>query len=725
MPVISKLKTRGGRVETRVTGPQVDMRGVGAIAQSISNIGGAVKTTALQVGQVLHREEVLNFTDSKKLEFEKGVRTKEEELKEKYRGSDHKEYVKELQGYMDGAREEMLDTAPSSDAKNSFQRNSKGFYDRTVSKNNAYAIGESYNYSKNLDMGLNDELGQQAYNSPSIEEVDDDLLDRLQKIKSHEGFRYNNKQINDLMDDARKKSREGILSGLEKNGSFQEGLDQLQIESETMEGITPSERRKWQKRMESGQKTQKTQVSKQLVGDVNNISSIMSNGGEVSNTELSSIRSRIDLEADPKKRDAMRAKVFEVDSYNKIMDAVGLVPSNEIDWDKAVNDSLEDTTFEDDLAGRAVKAEVKANAMKSTKKIHDKAIGPKSADYFSERDTTIASDLAMAIAGDPDAYERAMNGINSYQDRFGTPKSNRKPPKYIKETYGTGLKSALDSGNIEAATATLDAMESMTRTNSAPLMRELGIDPKYSILGEVGQDGTANGKALRERALNNFTQSKEIKETFKGAGNEDNYLKDNEIDEKLIDSDIYQAMISQGGRNSQAMLNASAALDTVRLEYKRRIIAGDKPEDAQREAWDLFGSSSNVIQGDNTKPIAVPKKFNGQGISEYLDSTLTNRNFILDDDYSIVDQFDIKVEPGLTKENYDSADYEWVGTRDGNGVQLMGRGQGIVRNNKGERIELTFEEVQNLSPVDRKGTVEEIKGLKVTNRDKIRAIWGR
>ena len=187
----------------------------------------------------------------------------------------------------------------------------------------------------------------------------------------------------------------------------------------------------------------------------------------------------------------------------------------------------------------------------------------------------------------------------------------------------------------------------------------------------------------------------------------------------------HEAMISQGGRNSQAMLNSSAALDTVRLEYKRRIIAGDKPEDAQREAWDLFGSSSNIIQGDNTKPIAVPKKFNSQATSEYLDSTLTNRNFILDDDYSIVDQFDIRVEPGLTKENYDSADYEWVGTRDGNGVQLMGRGQGIVRNNKGERIELTFEEVQNLSPVDRKGTVEEVKGLKVTNRDKIRAIWGR
>jgi len=723
MPVISRLKTGRGKVDSRVTSSTVDMRGAGAIAGAISNIGGAIKSSALQVGQVLHKEEVSNYTDKSKADYEDGVKFKENELKEKYRGKDHKGYVEELQTYMDTEREGLLNDAPSSDAKSSFERGSKGFYDRTVAKGNAHALSESYNYSKNLDLDINDRLGHTASDSLARDkagnyEVEGDLSLRLQKIQSHEGSRYNNKQIADLSNDAIQKTRDGLLLGLERSGRFQEGADLLQKGGLITQGMTPAENRKWGVRFENGAKVGVKKTSTQLNSDINNVYSSMRNG-QFDEKSIANVTARIAMEPDQEVRDKMTSRLSVIESTKQVMDAVELVPNPNIESE--VKLAIEDRKISDPFLSKAVEDQITANVTKEVANIRKQARSTKSTDYFISKDENLQAKEAIAMGGDPDAYDDLVNAVGVHQVEFGVSRSNRGPSENMKQYFGKGLKNSIEEGNISSAEETLNTIESMTRGNSAGLMRKMGIDADYAIIGEIGQGAGDSGKLLRKQAIFNLVKGKEINEAYK------NKTGGKAITEDLSDNDTYKAMMVEGGKgNTQNVLNAQAALNTVTTEYKRRVTNGAEPEDAMKKAWGMFESSNTYYEGNNPSPVLIPKKYNGDVISEVLDSNLTNINTVVDDDFSVVDKFDIDLK-GMPKEVWDTNDYEWIGNSNKDGVYLSGKGSGVVYNNSGKPVEFTFKDLETMTPTKRKGSFDIFKEstkADISDSQRRKAIWG-
>ena len=224
MPVIGKLRTSGGRVDTRVTSGRVDTRAAGAVSGALAKLGGGAAEATTKVSQVLHREEVLNYNDASKMEFDNFAIAEKERLKKQYAGTDHKGYIEDLKLSLDFERERLLEGAPSRDANDYFKRSSQGSYDRAMAEGNKYSLQESLNFSSALDDKISANLGQNAFNNPDAKTVSDELLSRIQTISSHEGNRYNNAQTTKKIKEAISHSRNGLLGGLEASGRNSEGL---------------------------------------------------------------------------------------------------------------------------------------------------------------------------------------------------------------------------------------------------------------------------------------------------------------------------------------------------------------------------------------------------------------------------------------------------------------------------------------------------------------------
>jgi len=463
----------------------------------------------------------------------------------------------------------------------------------------------------------------------------------------------------------------------------------------------------------------------ELASDIDNLTSIVSNGGTVEDVEFDKLKGRILRESDPVVRDKMMKEVVTVDTHSKVMDTMKLNSPAEFSkmLDENIDRIFKDSKFADQLTKRATREEIKQIVKKSAAKEYSKALGPKSSEYFVDRDPKLRLLLNSALEGNNESYKEYRTLLKSHQEFFDVPGVNRKVHQSIKDTFGYGLKESIDDRNPVKTIQLLDRLEKMVGGDTTPILRNLGISEKYSVIGEIGKNprtmaDVERSRKYRELAISNLSNSDIIQESYKKSPNSD--MKN--IAERVADDNIYKAMVRQGG--GTGALTASAAADAVILDVKRRVGEGDPEATAIKDAWKMFGDSLNVIQGENKSPIVMSKIYDGQKVSPYLDSLLPNTNYGFDDDYSVTEQFDITLDRGFTKQNYDDANYEWVGSQDEDTVQLRMEGKGFVytteKDAKGKPIRdfrgdpipkivtVSFDEAQKKEPLERFGTVRAI-----------------
>jgi len=176
---------------------------------------------------------------------------------------------------------------------------------------------------------------------------------------------------------------------------------------------------------------------------------------------------------------------------------------------------------------------------------------------------------------------------------------------------------------------------------------------------------------------------------------------------------MYASIANQGGiTNSNSKIQANAALDMVRLEYKRQKINDASDEDAMKAGWELVRSSYKLYQGTNDSAVAIPNGYDAVHISKYLDGSLPTTSELAYKKFSMVDQYNLKLDNGVSKEDYDKADYRWVGNNSGDGVYLSLKGKGIMRNTKNEKVEIKYSDMETMEvPFDRDASSVSLRAI--------------
>ena len=620
------------KIQTLGAGQKISMGGIkvavkpkgGQVTQALVKAGAEIAGVTGQLLQKRAEAEATNFSDNANRQLKSEEVDLKKELDQKY-AQDPTGYAEEYGTRMKENQEKIAGAAPSDMSKNLFTKRSENFvFSSGLNARTAENRNRSIKYQTD-QAKAGDVAGDMFYKNPDSLGANLDIMEREQELTEQTGVTVDAKGASNLMEDYRKKVRNGVLQGVidreySSISNAKAPIEQRKKDIETFiagspetaelfKGMTPIEKNRFKakafRQLESSYDKEKshllqksTMLSNAIAGGV--VDTTTPGGLQLVQKHLAALHS--DTSLDSFQKSSQIAKVAKSMISQDIESQVALMGEDAAakQMDSLITESTQSFKEQNPLVAASFKADVKRDFGRIAEKVRNEKFKDPAA-FYTKHDPALEALAGKVASGDPEAYTSYRAQMDSYYEKDNIPYGKRSylDPK-TQKIFGDTFKTAVTNKDWSVVEDIFSKAENMTQGESFKVMREIDMPPEFMAIGGI------TNSADRQRSLQLVGEADKINGIYRdkvGTG-----TKDSDVMAELKDDSFYQAFERQDFASLQSTLNADAMADVALLEYKAAIGTGSDKKEAMAVAMKSFKKSNTFFKGqDGKSSVVIPK----------------------------------------------------------------------------------------------------------------------
>lgn len=695
MPRIPLMNTQVNSPNVPDLGQGPSVARAGQTWDAVARVGAIINDVGNDLMAKRKEAEIKSYTISSKAEIDRRTTEFDTQLKAKYQGKDPTGYASEMNEFLNTMGTEILDNAPSDDARSHFSNvfnemsNNIGLNAQNEeNKNRAYYQGSLIEQSSQKDRAL-------LIQNPNSEKAASFYANTLEGIKGGVGLFWDQPTADKMIKEQAHAYGQSYLEGAIQNKRYGEVVrfaDGKDPNGKVLhENLDPTIMQQYKGEALRKMETQ-AEVSKALLGRrINDITAAIYSGLDVDNDTVVQAKSQINM-LKPEER------AYAMDDLNVTL-AYGIKLKEAKDM--KIGDIQKAQAFGidhgDDTFNLASRLSARSKFEQGLKKIIDQKVNSPG-EFYASQDADLRNLSKQAL--DP-ANSQAMKDwadtVTTKNKQEGGPGTKVLTPEMSK-VYSGMLKSK-NPDNVNSVRNALAA--GFTGEHFGKVVSEMvdngHIDQDMALALYMPDDD------LRKKAVMNIQNKAEINEAWGSRASKE--AKDT-MKEMFNDDEIARVKQAiQATTGSGKTLWLSNSMDsTMELHYKAAIKAGSTPAEAKAEALKTITGSFSGVKADKSNVI-IPKQFEGERsrIEDFMYSSMKNLhhmdvavpNEYLSDDTMIgksTDEIKSKYLEDVSKNG------RWISNSNQTGAILTKvnkRGENVpVRDSNGNILERSFSDMR-------------------------------
>lgn len=690
MPRID-LMSGGDQIQDQIHGPEIDIKGQGAVGNAIAQVGEDAQKIGLNIMQKRKQAQDTDFAFTKTLEDAKEISRYEQQLKQDPNGLDG--YAKKMQDFMQSRIDKNYEDSPSDEARIMYDHSARHMFTENLISSEKFENTEKVKkYGQNLVDGNTQVASRYMYSPVSSDQFKAENDFMVDGIKGQIGTTLNPEQAADFIRKSKEQRAVGQMVGYEAQGAsgYDSALDALKPGNPIGDSLEESTKAKYlvhfSNLKEQDQVTSASEIRNQ-VKDIKTDSFNMVNiKPSYANGIINGIKTNPKIKKDEKARliEDVQFSVHAGEDLSKL----GTTPRSQ--W--ASEPSI--------VAGSGFNSSGRQSLVDRFNQLKNQFEKKQELDPV---DTTLKS-FAPLQALEKQSRDKDPGATKIYLDKLMATQNTLeiRNPKVVSNAQVHVLGDLINKAPTDASKVkTIDDLKTKYGSYFPKVFNQLadknketggGVDPKLALVA------FASDAQSKENIVANVTRGDRIQEDF-GAGKTfdettTSRLKE-EVNKRVIGAvDAINAGVSDG---SNAAL-ASSVRHQVLIEAMKQ-----KQNDRNLEPAEAATRAYNTIIKSNFTPIATAN-------SNVLMPRVDGKNNPYNEDlarsfiktYSTKEglrDLDIGIPGGVNKEQvYETlpSQVRWVNNGDHSGIKLTVMRPGGLKpvfDSKGKQIERSFQDI--------------------------------
>lgn len=298
-------RSRLGTIEQQVPGADVPVRSFGSTGEMLSKIGTTLANFGTELYEKRKRAEDSAYAFDTRMKNLADLQQKELELKQKY-SQDPNGYTKEFREYAATLYDQGIQNAPSDDSRSMYGRDIGPYLMRAVTDADGYEnTQKAFKWQKTLTDDF-DLFSRNFVDNPNYLDAPIIIKDFETQIDTQTGILFTNEQAEKLKLGMREKGSNAVMSGLELQERYDEGIKLLESNHPSTMGLNADQKANWIESFRRGIKQRQVEGAQEVQRQVRDLSVRLLSPQGVSSQEvdgiLASVKSNPAFDVNEQKR---------------------------------------------------------------------------------------------------------------------------------------------------------------------------------------------------------------------------------------------------------------------------------------------------------------------------------------------------------------------------------------------------------------------------------------